>query len=65
MSMSESEKRELDEHGLEVIQRESFLETRNQDVIEHGHEPPHEKQNRHHCKRSPIGLAVHGRGRGS
>src|SRR5271170_2977203 len=36
------------------IQRERLLEPGNQDVVEHGHEAPHEKEDRHDCKRSAI-----------
>ena len=42
-----AKKSKLHQHRLEIGQYESLLETRNQDVVEHRHEPPHEKQGSH------------------
>src|SRR3984893_1428102 len=52
-----AEERELDEHGMEVIEGESILEARDEYVVEDGHESPHEEQHGHDRERPAIGLA--------
>jgi hypothetical protein len=52
------EEGQLHQHRLEIIQRERLLEPRNQDVIEHRHEPPQEKEDRHDRERPAIRLTV-------
>ena len=48
----------LHQHRVEVIQRERFLEARDQNVVEHCHEAPHEKQDRHDREGAAISGAV-------
>src|SRR5208282_3338038 len=50
-----AKKGELHEHRLEVVERERLLESRDQDVVEDGHEAPHEEQDRHDGKWTAIG----------
>ena len=51
-----AEERELDEHGVEVIEGESILEARDEDVVEDRHESPHEEEDGHDRERTAIGL---------
>ena len=55
-----AEKCQLHQHRVEKIQRESFLEPGNQNVVEHRHEPPQEKQGGHDRERSAVGVVLIG-----
>jgi hypothetical protein len=45
---------ELDEHNLGVVQAENGLEMRDQDVVQAGHEAPHEEERGNHRHRGGI-----------
>src|SRR5205085_3474359 len=52
---------ELHQHRVEVVERERILEPRNEDVVEHRHKSPHEKEDRHDREWAAIGLSRTGR----
>jgi len=48
------EEGELDHHRLRVVEVEDHLQVGNDDVIQAGDEPPHEKQGGENCQGSEI-----------
>ena len=53
-----AEERELHQHRLKIIQRERLLEARDENVVEHRHETPHEEQRGHDRERAAIVRAI-------
>ena len=55
-----AEKGQLHQHRLKVTESEGFLESRNERIIQHRHESPHEEQGRHDRKGTAMGLSLAG-----